>query len=101
MRIYPAPLADNMTYAYYTLRVFNRDKVGFRQRMTSRGVAVDHTYNYLIPYLKTWRPFASDAYPSAAKVAREVVNLPCYPGLQEAQARYIAACVRDCSYEIN
>jgi dTDP-4-amino-4,6-dideoxygalactose transaminase len=101
MGICPAPLVENATYAFYTLRVSNRDKIGFRQHMVSRGVAVGRTYNYVLPHLKPWRPFASETYPRAAQAAREVVNLPCYPGLQEAQARYISACVREFANEIN
>jgi dTDP-4-amino-4,6-dideoxygalactose transaminase len=99
--ICPAPVVENATYAHYTLRVSNRHKVGFRKHMISRGVAVDQTYNYVLPHLKPWRPFASETYPRAAQAAREVVNLPCYPSLQEAQAKYIAACVLDCANKIN
>jgi dTDP-4-amino-4,6-dideoxygalactose transaminase len=99
--IHLAPLVDNATYAYYTLRVPRRDETGFRRRMFSRGVGVDQVYNYALPHLKPYRSFARKAYPHATQVASEVINLPCYPDLSEAQARYIAACVRDCAYEID
>lgn len=99
--ICPAPLVDNATYAYYTLRVSGRDEIDFKRRMISRGVSVDKVYDYALPYLAPYRPLARGAYPRATQAASEVVNLPCYPDLQEAQARYIAACVRDCVYEIS
>jgi perosamine synthetase len=99
--IYPAPLIDGATYSFYTLRVPRRDEVGFGRRMASRGVSVDQSYDYALPYLKPYSAFAREAYPCAAQAASQVINLPCYPGLQEAQVRYIAACVRDCVYEID
>lgn len=89
-------LIDNASFTHYTVRVPKRDESGFEQRMLNRGVAIDRAYDYALPYLKPYRPFAQGEYPRAAQAAREAVNLPCYPHLQEAQARYIAACVRDC-----
>ena len=99
--ICPAPLVDGATYSRYTLRISRRDETDFEKRMANCGIAVDRSYDYALPYLEQYRPFARGAYPRAAQAAREVINLPCYPDLQEAQARYIAACVRDCACAIN
>jgi len=97
--IYLPPLLDNATFAYYTLRVPNRDESNFEQYMIARNIAIDRTYNYALPHLKPYRPFARGEYPGAAQAASQVANLPCYPHLQEAHAKYVAACVRDYALE--
>ncbi len=90
----PAPIIEGATYSYYTLRVEQRDEVDFRHRMLAKGIAVDQAYNYVLPFLEPYRPYAKGEYPRAEQAAREVVNLPNYPGLSEAKARYVAECVR-------
>lgn len=97
--IYLTPHVEGATFAYYTLRVSERDENDFERRMIGRGVAVDRTYNYALPYLKPYRRFAQGEYPQAVQAAREVVNLPCYPHLQKVQAKYVADCVRQYAYE--
>jgi perosamine synthetase len=90
----PAPIIAGATYSYYTLQVERRDEIGFRNRMLAKGVAVDQAYDYAIPLLELYRPYARGKYPRAEQAARRAVNLPNYPGLSEAKARYIAKCVR-------
>jgi dTDP-4-amino-4,6-dideoxygalactose transaminase len=99
--IHPAPIIEGATYSFYTLRVPRRDEGGFKRRMASCGVSVDPSYEYVLPYLRPYQSFAREEYPRAVQAAREVINLPCYPHLQDSQARYIAACVRDCAREMN
>jgi perosamine synthetase len=99
--IHPAPIIEGATYSFYTLRVPRRDEVGFQGRMASCGVSVDPSYEYVLPYLRPYQFFAREEYPRAVQAAREVINLPCYPHLQDSQARHIAACVRDCAQEMN
>jgi perosamine synthetase len=93
--LYPAPIVADATYAYYTIRVPRRDAVDFEGRMIRRGVAVDRSFHYALPYLQAYQPFARGEFPYAAQAAREVINLPCYPHLREDDARYIAASVLD------
>jgi dTDP-4-amino-4,6-dideoxygalactose transaminase len=67
-------------------------------RMLAHGVSVDQTFDYALPYLKPYRPYARGEYPYAEQAAREVVNLPSYPNLSVANAQYVAESVR-CSVQ--
>lgn len=93
--IHSAPFVNKATFSYYTLRVPKRDEHKFEAYMISRGVAIDRSYNYALPHLKPYSRFAHGTYPAAKQAAEEVANLPCYPHLQETQAKHVAACVRD------
>jgi len=90
----PAPVVGGATYAQYTVRVSQRDEIDFPLRMLAHGVAVDQAYDYALPYLRPYRSYARGEYPCAEQVAREVVNLPIYPDLSAADARYVAGCTR-------
>jgi perosamine synthetase len=90
----PAPIVAGATYSQYTLRIAGRDEINFPLRMLAYGISVDQAYDYALPYLKPYRPYAKGEYPRAEQAAREVVNLPSYPGLSAADARYIAESVR-------
>jgi len=90
----PAPMITGATYAYYTLRISQRDEINFALRMLAQGVAVDQTYDYALPFFKPYRPYAKGTYPCAKQAACEVINLPLYPDLSATSARYVAECVR-------
>jgi perosamine synthetase len=89
-----APTITGATYAYYTLRINKRDELGFPMRMLAQGVAVDQTYDYVLPLLESYRSYATSEYPRATQAAREVVNLPIYPSLSAVSVRYVAECTR-------
>jgi perosamine synthetase len=88
------PILSDANFVYYTLRIPQRDEIYFRQQMESKGIAVDETYEYALPYLKPYRHFANTEYPQAKQAARQVVNLPVYPSLTLTQASYIAKGVK-------
>jgi dTDP-4-amino-4,6-dideoxygalactose transaminase len=69
--------------------------------MKSRGVSVQQSYDYALPDLKPYNSFSRGSYPCARQAAREVINLPCFPHLNESQIRSIVDCVRDCAQEIS
>lgn len=89
-----APIITGAAYAYYTLRIPRRDESNFPLRMLSQGVAVDQTFDYVLPLLEPYQPYAGGSYPRAEQAARQVVNLPIYPELGAANARYVAECTR-------
>lgn len=90
----PVPIIAGATYSQYTVRVARRDEIDFPLRMLAYGVSVDQAFDYALPYLKPYRPYARAEYPWAAQAAREVVNLPGYPNLREADAHHITDSVR-------
>lgn len=93
-----APIIPGATYATYALRVERRDELNFRQRMRSQGINVEEAtrYDYALPHLAPYRPYASGMYPHAEQAAREVVNLPNYAGLSAGGARRVVESVRQC-----
>lgn len=93
------PIVEGATYSHYSLQVSQRDKLGFRERMRTKGVEVGTAFDYAVPYLEPYRAYARKSYPHAEQLAREVVNLPNYARLNEADTRYIADCTRQCIQE--
>jgi len=89
-----APIIAGATYMPYTLRVERRDEIGFCQRMHTKGVKVATSFDYVLPYVKPYRPYAQRTYLRAEQAAREVVNLPNYAGLSATSARHIVESVR-------
>jgi len=89
------PLMAEASYAYFTLRLPQRDALHFRQRMLEKGVAVDETYEYALPALKPYRAYAHTPCPRAVEAAQQVINLPIYPQLGLSDAQYVARSVRN------
>jgi perosamine synthetase len=94
--ISPAPIIGGATYAPYTLRVERRDEIGFCEGMHARGVKVATSFDYVLPYMEPYRPYAEGTYPRAEQAAREVVNLPNYAGLSAQGARRVVESIRHC-----
>jgi dTDP-4-amino-4,6-dideoxygalactose transaminase len=89
-----APVIPGGFYVYYTVRVRDRDARGFYQAMRSRGIQVGLNYDYALPDWKNYGKYARGQYPNALQAAREVVNLPNYATLAEAEARSVVQSVR-------
>lgn len=88
------PLTSDANLSYYTLRIPKRDEIKFRHQLLVKGVAVDETYEYSLPYLKPYRIYARTNYPNSLEAAHQVVNLPIYPDLSITQIKYIVASIR-------
>lgn len=84
-----APIIPGATYTYYSIRIEKRDQIRFRQRMHGRGIEVGQYFGYALPYLKAYQTYARGQYPRAEQIAREIVNLPNYPGLNATEARRV------------
>jgi len=89
-----APIIPGATYSHYTVLVERRDEINFRQRMRTRGIEVGTAFDYTLPSVEPYRPYAKGTYPQAERAAREVVNLPNYAGLSAASARHVADSTR-------
>lgn len=90
----PAPIVEGASYSLYTVRVRDRDSIGFRQKMRRKGIETGHTFNYALPNLERYRPYAQFPYSCAEQASQEVVNLPTYTDLTETQVRYIVSSAR-------
>jgi dTDP-4-amino-4,6-dideoxygalactose transaminase len=84
-------------YHQFTIRVVDRDTVA--RRLAERGIGT--TVHYPIP-IPAQPMFLRDgdvervnaAFPEAARAAREVLSLPCYPELTDAELGEVVAALR-------
>ena len=90
----PAPVVPGATYTYYSVRIPRRDEINFRQQMRARGVEVGANFSYILPNLNAYQKYANGEYPGAEQAAREVVNLPNYPGLKQKERQHVVECIR-------
>jgi perosamine synthetase len=89
-----APMIPGSTCVRYTVRVRGRDEIGFRQRMWDEDIEVGLNFSYTLSQLKAYQAYATGQYPQAEQAAREVVNLPIYAGLDDAEVRRVVECIR-------
>ena len=73
----------------YVLRVKNRD--AFREFLAHRGVATDIHYP-MLDYLQT-AYLTKECLDNTEKAAEEIVSIPCFPGLSNADVDYIITTV--------
>lgn len=90
----PAPLREDATYTFYTIRVPGRDERAFEQRMKANGVMVGRTFDFILPGLKPYLAPANGSYPAARQAASQVINLPIHPDLSDADVSHIVECIR-------
>jgi perosamine synthetase len=98
--ITPAPIIPGATYSLCTIRVKGRDEVSFRRRMLARGIEVGTAFNYVAADKPSYHSGVKGRFPRAEQAAREVVNLPNYPGLSKADVQYIVEASRAVSKEL-
>ncbi len=80
-------------YHQFTIRCAARDALAAALR--ERGVGTAVHYPAIIPAQPLYaRPGAEDAYPHAAAAAREVLSLPCFPEITDAEIEQVADAVR-------
>lgn len=77
-------------YHIYVVRVKNRDMVVMQ--LTKKGIGVLIHYPISLHLQKVYKSlsYKTNAFPVAEKVSREVISLPIYPYLKEAQIKLIA-----------
>lgn len=89
----PMPFNEGSHFSHYAVRIPERDRRRFRERMREAGVEAGRTLDYAIPEIPYYRPFAHRAFPLAARAAREVINLPNYPSLTEREFQRVLSAV--------
>ena len=81
-------------YHQFTVRVANRDTVA--RRLAELGIGTTVHYPIPIPAQPMFRGAAGldrveAAFPESARAAREVLSLPCYPEMTDAEVGEVAA----------
>lgn len=73
----------------YVVRVKNRDVV--QSTLRKRGIMTGIHYPVALPNLQAYRYLghAVEDFPVATKLSKEILSLPMYPGLTEAQVEYV------------
>lgn len=89
-----APVLPGATYTQYSVRIERRDEIDFYGRMRAQGIEVGLNFSRPVPQLEAYQSYANGRFPRAEQAAREVVNLPNYPGLRMAEARTVVECTR-------
>ena len=80
-------------YHQFTIRSPQRDALA--RILAELGVGTAVHYPKIIPAQPLFaRPDAESAYPHAARAAREVLGLPCFPEITDEELRRVAASVR-------
>jgi perosamine synthetase len=77
------PQRKGASYSEYTIRLKNRD--AFEHYMNRQGILINTLFSYSVPYLQTFKGYATEHYPNSLQAASTVVNLPSYPGLLNKQ----------------
>ncbi|WP_206107649.1 DegT/DnrJ/EryC1/StrS family aminotransferase [Paludisphaera rhizosphaerae] len=89
--------AANARHCYHLYVLQRPDRERFRERLLARGVATAVHYPLPIHLQEAYRDLGREpgGFPVAERAAREVVSLPLYPELTDAEARFVAAAVRE------
>jgi dTDP-4-amino-4,6-dideoxygalactose transaminase len=80
-------------YHQFTIRSRRRDALAAALRELGVGTAVHYPSPVPAQPLFAW-PDAEEAFPHAARAAREVLSLPCFPELTDEEIRQVAAAMR-------
>lgn len=85
----------NFPLSHFPIRVKNRDKIAFREKMYKLRVECGKTLDYCLPDMELYRKYKQAFQcPVATLVSQKIVNLPNYPSLTTNQANYIVDCVK-------
>jgi dTDP-4-amino-4,6-dideoxygalactose transaminase len=81
-------------YHVYAVRVHERDAM--HQRLAARGIQTGIHYPLPVHLQEAWRDerYGPGDFPVAEQAAREVLSLPIYPELTEAQIESVAGALK-------
>jgi len=79
----------------YVIRTKARDDL--QKKLHEKGIATGLHYPVPLHLQKayTHRGFSEGSFPASEKAAKEILSLPVFPGLTEAQTGYIANSIRE------
>lgn len=79
-------------YHLYVIRTDGQSRSGLQERLKSRGISTGIHYPIALPNLKAYAYLNHGAgdFPEATRASQEILSLPMYPELQEAQVKFIA-----------
>lgn len=82
-------------YHLYVIRARDRDRL--QQHLTASGIGTGLHYPVPLHLQEAYRHrgYQPGDYPVAERLARELLSLPMYPGLTEAQQEQVAAAIRE------
>ncbi|MDX2037451.1 MAG: DegT/DnrJ/EryC1/StrS family aminotransferase [Isosphaeraceae bacterium] len=84
------------THSYHLYVVRSTDREGLRRRLADRGIDTAVHYPLPVHHQQAYHDLAGD-FPEAERAAREVLSLPLYPELEDAeQDRVIEALRAEC-----
>ena len=84
-------------YHLYVVRLRNGARDAVCQAMLRRGIGVGIHYPIALPNLKAYSHLseAERTCPEATAASQEILSLPLYPELKEAEAQYIAEALKE------
>ena len=87
------------SFNYYTIRLRNRgiDRDGLREYLSSKGIATAIYYPLSLHLQEVYKPLGHKMgdFPESEHAQGEVLSLPMYPELSEAQMKKIVTAIRD------
>ena len=83
-------------YHLYVVRVKKELRQNFQAYLKTQGIATGIHYPIALPNLKAYSYLKSQEtdFPEATRASHEIVSLPMYPELKEAEIRFVAEQVR-------
>ena len=95
--ITPAEIDDvKAVYHLYVVRVQRELREKLQQHLKSKGISTGIHYPIALPNLKAYTYLSHDKsnFPQATKASEEILSLPMYPELNEAQISYVADAIK-------
>ncbi len=85
-------------YHLYVIRVRKDVRKTLQDYLKSKGIATGIHYPIALPHLKAYSYLNHNGndFPEATKASQEILSLPMYPELSEAQIRMIAREIKEC-----